>query len=459
MSSLATAALLNTSTEDAGPLVPRGIDDKAITDIVCDPLLRRRAGRAWWIAFGLCTIGLLITVGAVFKLFSNGIGIWGVNTSVVWGYAIADYVWWIGIGNAGTLISSLLLLTRQQWRASINRFAEAMTLFAVSIAGLFPIFHLGRPLYFYWLAPYPNTMGLWPQWRSALVWDFWAISSYLLFSIIFWYVGVLPDFATLRDRAEGVWRRVYGIAALGWRGSATHWSHYHRLQIALAALATPLVCSVHSIVGLDFAASLMPGWREPIFPPYFVVGAMFSGFAMVVVLAVAIRRGLRLEALITLRHFDAMAKIMLMASVVMGLSYASEWFSAWTSGGDADRAAVAFEFTGVYWPMYVGMLLFNVVAPQIFWLPRFRTNLWVILTVTILINVGMWFERILIIWNTLSHSFIPSMDRVFYPTIWDWIFLFGPLFFFAWLFLVFCRVAPTISMHEVRELRQAEARS
>jgi molybdopterin-containing oxidoreductase family membrane subunit len=332
-----------------------------------------------------------------------------------------------------------------------------MTLFAVSIAGLFPIFHLGRPLYFYWLAPYPNTMDLWPQWRSALVWDFWAITSYLLFSIIFWYVGVLPDVATLRDRADGAWRKIYGVAALGWRGSARHWRHYHRLQIALAALATPLVCSVHSIVGLDFAASLMPGWREPIFPPYFVVGAMFSGFAMVVILAIAIRRGLHLEALITARHFDAMAKIMLMASIVMGLSYASEWFSAWLSGNPDDRAAVAFEFTGAYWPAYVGMLLFNVVAPQIFWAPRLRTNLWAIFIVAILINIGMWFERILIVWNTLSHSFLPSMDRIFYPTVWDWIFLFGPLFLFAWFFLVFCRLAPVISMHEVRELRHAEA--
>jgi molybdopterin-containing oxidoreductase family membrane subunit len=457
MTLLATFNGVEAPADEAAPLLPKAIDDKAITDIVCDPLLRWRAGPAWWAAFGICTIGALVTAGAVFELFTVGIGVWGINTSVVWGYAIANYVWWIGIGNAGTLISSLLLLTRQPWRASINRFAEAMTLFAVAIAGLFPIFHLGRPLYFYWLAPYPNTMDLWPQWRSALVWDFWAITSYLLFSIIFWYVGVLPDVATLRDRARGRWRKIYGVIALGWRGSARHWRHYHRLQIALAALATPLVCSVHSIVGLDFAASLMPGWREPIFPPYFVVGAMFSGFAMVVVLAIVIRRGLRLEALITPRHFDAMAKIMLMASIVMGLSYASEWFSAWLGGNPDDRATVAFEFTGSYWPMYIGMLLFNVVAPQLFWAPRFRTNLLVLLIISVLINVGMWFERILIIWNTLSHSFLLSMDRIFYPTIWDWIFLFGPLFLFAWLFLIFVRLSPAISMHEVRELRHAEA--
>jgi molybdopterin-containing oxidoreductase family membrane subunit len=302
-------------------------------------------------------------------------------------------------------------------------------------------------------------MDLWPQWRSALVWDFWAIASYLLFSIVFWYLGVVPDVATARDRASGAWRKIYGVAALGWRGSARHWRHYHRLQLTLAALATPLVCSVHSIVGLDFAASLMPGWREPIFPPYFVVGAMFSGFAMVVVLTVVITRGLRLEALITSRHFDAMAKIMLMASIVMGLSYASEWFSAWLGGNPDDRATVIYEFTGDYSPLYVAMLACNVAAPQLLWAPAMRTNLVALVVIAILINVGMWLERILIIWNTLSHSFLPSMDRVFFPTLWDWIFLFGPLFFFALLFLFFCRLVPVISMHEVRELRREEAAS
>jgi Ni/Fe-hydrogenase subunit HybB-like protein len=239
------------------------------------------------------------------------------NTSVVWGFPIANYVWWIGLGNAGTLISSLLVLTRQSWRATVSRFAEAMTLFAMPIAGLFPIFHLGRPLYFYWLAPYPDTMRIWPQWRSALVWDFWAIVSYLIVSIVFWYVGVLPDLATVRDRSTRAWQKIYGVAALGWRGSTRHWRHYHRLQITLAALATPLVCSVHSVVGLDFAESLMPGWREPIFPPYFVVGAMYSGFALVVLLAATITRAFGLQGLITVRHFEAMAKIMLMASIVM----------------------------------------------------------------------------------------------------------------------------------------------
>ena len=340
-------------------------------------------------------------------LFTVGIGIFGNNTSVVWGFPIANYVWWIGLGNAGTLISSLLVLTRQPWRATVSRFAEAMTLFAVSIAGLFPIFHLGRPLYFYWIAPYPDTMHVWPQWRSALVWDFWAVLSYLTFSIVFWYVGVLPDLATVRDRSKGAWQRIYGIAALGWRGSARHWRHYHRLQITLAALATPLVCSVHSIVGLDFAASLMPGWREPIFPPYFVVGAMYSGFALVVLLAATITHALGLQALITMRHFEAMAKIILMSSIVMGLSYLSEYFAAWYGGNSDDRGLVAFEFTGAYWQVYAAMLFCNVVAPQILWLPRMRANLAVIIGVSFAVLVGMWLERILIVWNTLSHTFCP----------------------------------------------------
>ena len=304
-----------------------------------------------------------------------GIGILGNNSTVVWGFDIANYVWWIGIGNAGTLISALLLLTRQRWRASINRFAEAMTLFAASIAGLFPIFHLGRPMFFYWLAPYPNPMGLWPQWRSALTWDFWAITSYILFSFMFWYTGLIPDLATLRDRASRpLTRRLYGVFALGWRNSARHWRLQQTLMRTMAALAVPLVCSVHSIVGLDFAASIEPGWEESLFPPYFVVGAMFSGFAMVVLLATLIRSGLGLKALITLRHFDAMAKIILAGAMIMGLSYATEWFMAWYGGERAERTYLSFAFTGTYAPIFMAMLLFNVLLPQVLWLKAARRH-------------------------------------------------------------------------------------
>jgi molybdopterin-containing oxidoreductase family membrane subunit len=433
------------------------VSDHAITQAVADPVLYAPTGRRWWIALLVSLPFVLFTAVAIGVLFVEGIGIWGINTTVVWGYAIANYVWWIGIGNAGTLISSMLLLTRQPWRASINRFAETMTLFAVSIAGLFPILHLGRPAYFYWLAPYPNTMALWPQWRSALIWDFWAIISYLLFSIIFYYVAIIPDLATMRDRAKSILaQKLYGVFALGWRGSARHWKRLETLHTTLAALAVPLVVSVHSIVGLDFAASLMPGWQESIFPPYFVVGAMYSGFAMVVVLAVFIRWGLKLEAVITINHFDAMAKIMLAAALVMTFSYAAEWFDAWYAGDHADRTLVAYMFRGDYAPLYWLLLFCNCVAPQALWLRRVRRSLPAMVAIAILINVGMWLERILIIWNTLSHGFLPSLWQLFYPTFWDWAFLFGPLGVFAFLFLLFAKLVPAVSMYEVRRLAHEE---
>jgi molybdopterin-containing oxidoreductase family membrane subunit len=300
-------------------------------------------------------------------------------------------------------------------------------------------------------------MDLWPQWRSALVWDFWAILSYLLFSCIFFYVGILPDLATMRDRAKSrTAQRVYGAFALGWRGSARHWKRLETLHTTLAALAVPLVVSVHSIVGLDFAASLMPGWQESIFPPYFVVGAMYSGFAMVVVLAVLLRHGLRLEALITLNHFDAMAKILLLASIVMTFSYMAEWFNAWYAGDHADRTLVAYLFKGDYAPLYWLLLLCNCVIPQALWFRSLRRNLSALVVIAILINVGMWDERILIIWNTLSHGFLPSLWQLFYPTMWDWVFLFVPLGMFAFMFLCLARLLPAVSMYEVRELAHEE---
>jgi molybdopterin-containing oxidoreductase family membrane subunit len=424
-----------------------------VTEAVAAPLMDRQANRYWWYAF----LGALALTGvgalAVGFSLAYGPGLWGNNTAVVWGFPIANYVWWIGIGNAGTLISSLLLLTRQKWRASINRFAEGMTLFAVSIAGIFPILHLGRPMYFYWLAPYPNTMQLWPQWRSALVWDFWAIVSYLLFSAIFFYVGLIPDLATLRDRpgSQG-WRRLYGVAAMGWQGTPTQWRAQERLHRTLAAIAVPLVCSVHSIVGLDFAASLMPGWTESIFPPYFVVGALFSGFAMVVLIALTIRRAMGLEGLIVPHHFDAMARIILAASIVMGASYAAEWFSAWWGGEAADRRVVAFEFTGPYAPFYWAMLLGNVAAPQLFWAKRLRTRPAALIGVSVAVLIGMWLERILIITSSLSLGYEPSFWRLYAPTFVDFLILAGTLGAFLLLFLLFARLIPVISMHEVRKL-------
>ena len=435
---------------------------EAVNAIVAAPLLERSgwSWRAWWIGFCVSLVMTGAFLIAIFLIFYRGIGIWGVNSTVVWGVAIADYVWWIGIGNAGTLISSMLLLMRQQWRASTNRFAEAMTLFAAAIAGIFPIIHLGRPLYFYWLTPYPNTMNIWPQWRSALIWDFWAILSYILFSILFWYVGLIPDLATLRDRATTrLPAIIYGALALGWCGSSRQWRAYEILHLALACLGVPLVVSLHSVVGMDFAASLMPGWQETIFPPYFVVGAMYSGFAMVVCLAALVRWGFRMQGLITTAHFDVMAKVMLAAAIIMGLSYATEWFNAWYGGEHADRSLVAFEFVGHYAPVFWTLLLCNVAIPQAFWFGSVRQSVIAVFVIAVIINVGMWLERILIIWNTLSHDYMPSVWRLFLPTVWDWITTFGSLGLFALMFLLFVRFIPAVSMHEVRKLvAEEEAR-
>jgi Ni/Fe-hydrogenase subunit HybB-like protein len=429
------------------------LSNRGITDMLAGPV----AGKRWWIAILLTLPFVLWTVVALVWLLTQGIGAWGVNTTIVWGFAIANYVWWIAIGSGGTLISSILVLTRQNWRTSVNRFAESMTLFAVAISGVFPIIHLGRPAYFYWMAPYPNTMSIWPQWRSALVWDFWAILSYLIFSIVFLYVGLLPDLATMRDRATSRTAQVlYGLFALGWRGSVRHWQLYKMLHVTLAAIAVPLVTSVHSIVGLDFAASLMPGWQESIFPPYFVIGALFSGFAMVLLLTALVRWGLQLQAIITLSHFDAMAKIILTGSILMTYSYGTEWFLAWYGGDHADRSLIAFMFTGHYAPLYWALLLCNCLLPQALWVPAVRRNVPALFAIVLLILVGMWLERILIIWNTLSHDYMPSLWRVFRTTFWDWSFLFGPLGVFAFCFLLFIRLVPAVSIYETRRLAYEE---
>lgn len=434
-------------------LAPAIGDYRAVTEAICGPLVDRAAGPRWWLALLVSGGVTLIGVVAVTRSLWLGPGLWGNNTANVWGFPIANYVWWIGIGNAGTLISSLLLLTRQPWRAAINRFAEAMTLFAVSIAGLFPILHLGRPMYFYWLAPYPATTGLWPQWRSALVWDFWAIVSYLLFSILFFYVGLIPDLATMRERAHGLgWRRFYGALALGWQGSPRQWAAHGALHRAMAVIAVPLVCSVHSIVGLDFAASLMPGWTESIFPPYFVVGALFSGFAMVVLLALAMRWALDLSSLIRPAHFDAMARVMLAASIIMGLSYATEWLSAAWSGDANDLRQLRFTFTGPYRWLEALMLLGNVAAPQAFWVPALRRHPVALVAVALAVLVGMWLERMLILLDTLSTGFLPGFWKDYWPTLTDFAILLGTVGLFATLMLLFARLLPAVSMYEIRAL-------
>jgi len=442
-------------TDAARWLLPSMLEHRAIADAVCAPLTDQKAGKRWWIAvlvaLGVTGLGAI----AVGVSLVYGPGMWGNNSAVVWGFPIANYVWWIGIGNAGTLISALLLLTRQTWRNAINRFAEAMTILAVSIAGLFPILHLGRPMYAYWLGPYPSTMGVWPQWRSALVWDFWAILSYLLFSLIFFYLGLIPDLATLRDRpGDRRWRRIWGTFALGWQGTPGQWRSHQRLQRTMAVIATPLVCSVHSIVGLDFAASLMPGWTESIFPPYFVVGAYFSGFAMVVLLALVIRSTLHLEGVIRPNHLDAMAKMLLAAGSVMLLSYGSEWMSSLWTGEAADLRFLQFSFTGPYSGMTYGMILGNCLLPQLFWSPALRRSVPVLVLVSLGVLVGMYFERILILCNTLSIGYEPTMWTLYVPTIVDGLILFGTGGLFVLLFLLLSRVIPLVPMYEIRELAE-----
>ncbi|MFT8244727.1 NrfD/PsrC family molybdoenzyme membrane anchor subunit [Roseomonas sp. BN140053] len=440
-------------SDPARGLLPDGATYGSLVGTVADPLLRRRVGRFYWFALGTGVLGTLLMLVSITWLFIEGVGIWGVNTGIVWGFAIANFVWWLGIGHAGTFISAALLLTRQPWRAAINRFAEVMTLFAGAIAGLFPILHLGRPYRAYWILPYPNTMDLWPQWRSALVWDAAAISTYLIFSLLFWFIGLVPDLATLRDRAPSrAGQVVYGVLALGWRGSARHWHLHDVLYRTMAAMALPLVVSVHSVVGMDFAASLMPGWQETIFPPYFVAGALFSGFGMCIVVAALMRSGLGLQEVITHRHFEVMAKIILAGSLTLGLSYGTEWFNAWYAGDHVEREHVRYLFTGDYAPLYVLLLFCNLVAPQLLWLPRARRSIPTVVIVTLVLNLGMWLERILIIWNTLSHGHLPSTWSVFHPTFWDWSLLAGSIGFFLLLFLGFARLLPVIAMHDLGKL-------
>lgn len=440
-------------------LLPPGATYGSLVGTVSDAVLRQRVGRLWWAAFAVSSVLTLALLGSIIWLFVAGIGIWGVNSVIVWGFAIANYVWWIGIGNAGTLISAMLLLARQDWRASINRFAETMTLFAVSIAGLFPILHLGRFYRFYWLAPYPNTMGLWPQWRSALVWDFAAIISYLIFSIMFWYLGLIPDLATLRDRAQTrAGRMIYGALALGWRGSAKHWYRHDAVYYPMAAMAVPLVVSVHSVVGMDFAASLVPGWQETIYPPYFVVGALYSGFGMVVVLTALIRWGFGLQSVVRVAHFEAMGKVILISSLVMGTSYATEWFMAWYGGERAELSHLQHIFFGAYSPVYYTMLTCNVLIPQILWFPQMRRSIAAVVIVSVLLNIGMWLERILIIWNILSHGYLPSMWRLFYPTVWDWLLLAASFGFYAFMFLCIVRLVPFVAMHDLAKVLHRQER-
>jgi Ni/Fe-hydrogenase subunit HybB-like protein len=387
-------------------------------------------------------------------LILRGVGIWGIDVPVMWGFAIVNFVWWIGIGHAGTLISAILLLLKQDWRTSINRFAEAMTLFAVACAGIFPLFHMGRPWLFYWLTPYPNTMGLWPQWRSPLVWDVFAVSTYATVSLLFWYVGLIPDLATLRDRARNRWAQyIYGFLAMGWRGSARHWDRYRTAYLLLAGLATPLVVSVHTIVSFDFTIAILPGWHSTIFPPFFVAGAIFSGFAMVITLAIPLRAAFGLKDFITTRHLENMAKVMLATGMIVAYGYMMESFSAWYGNNPFEKFVMLKNRpTGPYAHTYWMMMTCNVFIPQLLWSAWVRRNVQLLWVISIVVNIGMWLERYVIVITSLHRDYLPSSWGMYHGTVWDYATFYGTLGLFLSLIFLFIRFLPVISITEMREL-------
>lgn len=435
--------------------VPEGHDFTSVTEKISGLVLRRGFSLGWLGGLGFSHLLLGIFGIAVIYLLAVGVGIWGINIPVGWGFAITDFVWWIGIGHAGTLISAILLLLHQKWRTSINRVAEAMTIFAVMCAGLFPLLHLGRPWFFYWLLPYPDTMGLWPQFRSALVYDVFAVSTYFTVSLMFWYVGMIPDLATLRDRATNrAGQIIYGMLALGWRNSARHWHRYEMAYLLLGGLATPLVVSVHSVVSSDFAISLVPAWHETVFPPYFVAGAIFSGFAMVILLCIPLRHFLNLKDFITRDHMDVMGKLVLATSLLTSYGYLSEQFISGLAGDVYTQHVYWYrlvDFAKFATPVWI-LFFCNTIAPQILWLRRMRRSETALFIVSLLVLIGMWLERYMIITSSLSEDFLPSSWGFFRPTIWDFLTYFGSVGVFGVMFLLFVRFLPILSMSETKAL-------
>jgi molybdopterin-containing oxidoreductase family membrane subunit len=435
------------------PIVDPTETPASVTATIGDIPLTHPQPKFWWLGFLAAFALVMVLVASIGWLFIRGVGVWGINIPVAWGFAIVNFVWWIGIGHAGTFISAILLLLYQNWRTSINRFTEAMTLFAVACAGIFPLLHLGRPQYFYWLLPYPDTMGLWPQFRSPLVWDIFAVSTYGTVSLLFWYVGLIPDFATLRDRAPTLpKRRLYGILSFGWRGDARHWIHYEKLYVLLAGLATPLVVSVHSIVGLDFAVAILPGWHSTIFPPYFVAGAIFSGFAMVLTLVIPLRRVYGLTGYITTRHLELMAKVLMVTGWIVLYGYFTEFFAAWRTDDLYERYMAVNRAVGPYAPWFWLLLACNLCAPQFLWSRTLRRNPIVLWIIALVVNVGMWLERFIIVVTSLHRDYLPSSWGMFIPTFWDWSTLLGTIGLFVALVFLFVRYLPAISMTEMRKL-------
>jgi molybdopterin-containing oxidoreductase family membrane subunit len=442
------------STElDRAPVIEPGHTFGTVTEKISAIVLTRPATNGWFIGFGIAFMATMMLLYALGYLFLKGVGIWGVTIPIGWGFAIVNFVWWIGIGHAGTLISAILLLLRQTWRNSINRFAEAMTLFAVAAAGIFPAVHVGRPWLAYWLFPYPNTMRVWPQFRSPLMWDVFAVSTYATISFLFWFAGLIPDFATLRDRSEKRWvQMIYGMLSFGWRGSARHWHRYETMYLLLAGLATPLVLSVHTVVSFDFAIGIVPGWHTTIFPPYFVAGAIYSGFAMVLMLAIPIRKIYGLEDFITERHLQNSAKVMLATGLIVAYGYGIEAFMGWYSGERLDSFLLWNRLHGPYAPWYWSLLMCNIFIPQVLWIRKLRTSPVALFFISLVILVGMWLERFIIVVVSLHRDFLNSSWGMYYPTRWDYMTYFGTIGMFLAAMFLFLRFLPAISIFEMRTL-------
>jgi molybdopterin-containing oxidoreductase family membrane subunit len=435
------------------PVVGPGQNFNTVTRKIADIVLMRGFKKGWVFGFAIVFLGAMMLFNTIAYLVLKGVGIWGNNIPVAWAFDIINFVWWIGIGHAGTLISAILLLLRQTWRNSINRFAEAMTLFAVACAGLFPALHTGRPWMDYYLFPLPNTMGMWPNFRSPLMWDVFAVSTYATVSAIFWFMGLIPDFATMRDTARKKWQKiVFAALAMGWRGDARHWHRYETAYLLLAGLSTPLVLSVHTIVSFDFSTGIVPGWHATIFPPYFVAGAVYAGFAMVLTLAIPVRKFYGLEDLITMRHIVNCCKVMLATGLIVAYGYAMEAFFGWYSGSTYEMFMMKNRMFGPYGFMYWILILCNIVVPWTLWVKKLRTNLTWIFIVCMFINVGMWLERFVIIVMSLNRDFTPSAWRMYYPTVFDFTMFFGTVGFFLTLMFLFIRFVPMIPIFEMKTL-------
>ena len=443
----------STTELQRAPVIEPGHTFGTVTEKISAIVLTRPASNGWFVGFGICFMLTMMMLYAIGYLFLKGTGIWGVTIPIGWGFAIVNFVWWIGIGHAGTLISAILLLLRQSWRNSINRFAEAMTLFAVASAGIFPAIHVGRPWLAYWLFPYPNTMRVWPQFRSPLMWDVFAVSTYATISALFWFTGLIPDFATLRDRSEKpALKIIYGMLSMGWRGSARHWHRYETMYLLLAGLATPLVLSVHTVVSFDFAVGIVPGWHTTIFPPYFVARAIYSGFAMVLMLAIPIRKIYGLEDFITERHLQNSAKVMLATGLIVGYGYLIEAFMGWYGGDRYDTFTLWNRLHGPYAPEYWALLACNIFIPQVLWIRKLRTSPVALFFISGVILVGMWLERFVIVVMSLHRDFLTSSWGMYYPTRWDWMTYIGTIGMFLMLMFLFLRVLPAISIFEMRTL-------